>query len=177
MFENEKNGYCRTEVDHYLKRLDADFQVILKSQTERLENVKRNITELAVEIGEYTHVVIPQYKSEIESLRERLFNIRGWAEAASKIRYMKNTDIDAILANLIAQVLLETDNLDELKLIEPEPAVKPVDGEGFFEVLASCQNVKLEEALSGFDFYDNNPYKIAAEKKLAKIEKKKKRGL
>jgi len=174
MFENERNGYKKAEVDHYLQRLDDDYKAIVKGHTERLENVKRNITELAVEIGQYTHIVIPKYKSEIESLRERLFNIRSWAEAASKIRYMKNTDIDAILANLIAQVLLETDNLDELKLVEPEEPTKTVDGEGFFEVLASCQNVKLEDALSGFDFYDNNPYKISAEKKLAKIEKKKK---
>jgi len=175
MFENERNGYKKAEVDHYLQRLDDDFQAILKSNNQRLENVKRNITELAVEIGQYTHVVIPKYKSEIESLRERLFNVRGWSEAASKIRYLKNTDVDAILANLIAQILLETDNLDELKLVEPEEPAKPVDGEGFFEVLASCKNVKLEDALQGFDFYDNNPYKKTAMKKLAKIEKKKKR--
>ena len=172
MFEQERNGYKREEVDRYLQQLDDDFQNILKSHTERLDNVKRNITDLAVEIGEYTQV-IPQYKSEIESLRERLENIRGWVEAASKLRYMKNTDADAVLANLITQVMEESDKIEELKPITPPVKVKPKECEEFFEILASSGEITLDDALKGFDFYDDNPYKSKAEKTLAKLEKEK----
>jgi len=116
--------------------------------------------------------IIPQYKSENESLRERLLNIRSWAEVASKIRYMPDTDADAVLANLITQILIETDKLDELKPIVKEPDIKAVSDE-LFQMLSNSRNVELDEALSGFDFYDNNPLKKSAEKKIAKIKKKK----
>jgi predicted RNase H-like nuclease (RuvC/YqgF family) len=174
MFEHETDGYKKSEVDYYLKRLDDDFAAILKSHTEKLGNVKRSITELANEIGDYSQV-IPQYKSEIESLRERLENIRRWAEAASKIRYMQDADTDAVLANLITQVLIESDKIHELKPVIPVKT-KPIDGDNFFEILASGKNIKLDEVLKGFDFYDNNPYKVKAEKKLARIEKKKRKS-
>lgn len=172
MFEKEKNGYKKQEVDYYIQRLDEDFQTILKNQTERLENVKANITQLATELNEYTQAV-PKYKSEIESLHERLNNIRSWTEEASKVRYMPKSDKEVILANLITQILHESDNLDQLKLVESTPT-KPIVGEDFFEILATHREVKLDDALSGFDFFDNNPFKNKAEKRLAKIEKRKK---
>ena len=169
MFKEEERGYKKSEVDYYIKRLDDDFQLILKSHTDRLENVKHNIAELATELNQYSQVV-PQYKSEIESLRERLENIRGWAAEASKARYEK-TDKEAGLANFITQILSESDKLDQLKPVDP-PIVKPIDVEDFFEILASSRDVKLEEALAGFDFFDDNPYKAEAEKRLAKIKRK-----
>jgi len=171
MFEEEKNGYNKSEVDYYIKRLDDDFQQILKSHTDRLENVKSNISDLATKINEYSQVV-PKYKSEIESLRERLQNIRSWVEDASKKRFIHKTDKDALLAILITQILTESDNISELKLVEPAN-LKPIDGTDFFEVLASNRDIKLDEALEGFDFFDDNPHRKAAEKTLAKIEKKK----
>jgi len=174
MFENEPNGYKKTEVDHFIKRLDDDFQAILKSHNDSLNNVKRNISNLAREIGEFSQA-IPQYKSEIDSLRERLENIRGWAEAASKTRYLPGTDVDAVLANFITQVLLESDRIHELKPIKPVKH-EPMDSDELFEVLSSTRDLKLEDAFTGFDFYDNNPYKQSAEKTLAKINKKKQKG-
>jgi len=118
--------------------------------------------------------VIPQYKNEIDSLRERIANIRGWAEAASKIRYMPGTDADAVLANLITQVLLESDKLDELKpIIQKEPDTKTAS-EDLYQLLTASRSVAMDEAFQGFEFYDNNPYKKIAEKKIAKIQKRKK---
>jgi len=174
MFENEPNGYKRSEVDYYLKQLDNDFNAIIKSHSDRLENVKHNIADLAREITEYTQV-IPQYKNINESLRERLENIRGWAESASKARYLPNNDPDAVLANLISQILNESDNIDELKPVIPKKQ-KLVDSDELFEVLASSRDIKMEDAFRGFDFYDNNPYRASAEKRLANIEKKKQKG-
>jgi len=159
MSDNKHNGNGKREVDYYLQRLDDDFRAII-------ENQKRNITDLAREMGEF--------KSEIESLRERLHNIRGWTEAASKIRYLPNTDPDAILANLIDQVLLESNNIAELKPVHPTK-VEQLESEEVFDILAKARDVKIEEAFEGFDFYENNPYKESAEKKLAKMEKKKKK--
>ena len=178
MFEVEKNGYKRSEVDFYIRRLDDDFQKILGKSEERLENVKNNIAALTVELNEYSQVV-PQYKSEIESLRERLLNIRRWANNASEARYLKQ-DVDAILAGLVTQVLAETDKLEELKPViaaqtegETTVNVRPLNPDDFFEILATNKNLKLDEALSGFDFFDNNPFRQKAEKKLKKIEAKK----
>ena len=181
MFDVEKNGYKKSEVDYYIKRLDDDFQKILGKSEERLETVKRNITSLAVELNEYSQVV-PQYKSEIESLRERLDNIRNWANKTSEQRYLKEKDTEILLANLITQVLGETDNISELKLVDPpkhdnSASGKLLQGEDFFEILATNREMKLDEALSGFDFFDNNPLRQKAEKKLKRIEaKKRKRG-
>ena len=173
MFEFEKNGYKKSEVDYYIRRLDDDFQAILGRNSERLENVKRNISELAIELDNYTQVV-PQYKSEIESLRERLENIRGIAEKSSQARYLskKEVDLEAVLANLITKILEETGDLHELKIIEAS-AKKQIDNDDFFEILASSRDIRLDDALSGFDFFDNNPYKERAEKTLKKIEAKK----
>jgi len=173
MFEQEKNGYKRSEVDHYIKRLDDDFQNILKSHTERLEDVKRNIADIAKELNTF-NAVVPKYKSEIDSMRERLENIRGWAAAASKARYIKNTDLEALLANFITQVLVESDKIHELKPVVASEK-KQINNDDFFEILATSKDIKLEDALEGFDFYDNNPYKEKAEKNLAKINKKKKK--
>ena len=175
MFEVEKNGYKRSEVDFYIRRLDDDFQKILGKSEERLENVKHNIAALTVELNEYSQVV-PQYKSEIESLRERLYNIRKWANNASEARYLKQ-DVDAILASLITQTLAETDKLEELKplgadAVSGSPDVRPLVADDFFEVLATNKNLKLDEALSGFDFFDNNPFRQKAEKRLKKMEAK-----
>ena len=141
--------------NRYLKRFEAEFHRILD------------------EINMYS-TVIPQYKTENESLRERIANIRGWAEAASKIRYMPHTDADAVLANLITQVLIESDKLDELKPVEQKVPDLRVSDE-LFQMLSKSRNVKMDEAFEGFDFFDNNPYKKAAEKKIAKIQRRKHR--
>ena len=173
MFDEEKNGYKKSEVDYYIHRLDEDFQTILKSHTDRLEMVRHNVSKLSTELNQVSKVV-PKYKTEIESLRERIHNMRKWAENASRARFGTKADTDAVLANLINCILEESDQIQELKLVNPPPK-NPEANEDFFAVLATNSNVKLEDALKGFEFYDNNPYKKEAEKRLAKIEKKKQR--
>lgn len=117
---------------------------------------------------------IPHYKSENESLRERLTNIRHWAEMASKLRYKGDADADAVCANLITQILTETDKLNELKPVEKAKDITDVSDE-LFQILQQSHAVEMEEALKGFDFYEENPYRKTAEKKIAKMEKKRKK--
>ena len=112
--------------------------------------------------------VVPQYKSDIESLKERLINIREFANVASKARYLKDAQPEIILANLITKILAESDEIDKLK-----PVRSMCEETDFFEVLAGTKELKLDEALSGFEFFDNNPYRIKAEKRLAKMKAKK----
>jgi hypothetical protein len=70
-----------------------------------------------------------------------------------------------LLANLIDSVLriLNGDG-DTVK-----------DDENFFELLNKERAVRLDDALTDFDFYNDNPYKDKAERYLAKIEAKKNR--
>ena len=117
--------------------------------------------------------VVPQYKSDIESLRERLINIREYANRASTARYMKDAQSEVILANLITKILAEADEMDKLKPVKPTSAAEARSAEDFLEELASSRELKLDEALSGFEFFDNNPYRMKAEKRLAKIKSKK----
>jgi hypothetical protein len=140
--------------DRFLKRFEAEFNRIME------------------EISVYSSIV-PQYKTENESLRERLENIRAWAEEASKARYMQNTDTDAVLANLVTNILAESGDLDKLKPKVQKPDIKAASDE-LFQLLSTAQHCNLDEAMKGFDFYDNNPLKKQAEKKIAKIKKKKK---
>jgi len=138
-----------------------------RDYTKRLEDAfKRIMTGYAG--------VVPQYKSDIESLRERLINIREFANRASSVRYLKDAKPEVILANLITQILSEADEMDKLKPVRPVcSAADEKKAEDFFEVLAGSRELKLDEALSGFEFFDNNPYRVKAEKRLAKIESKK----
>ena len=141
--------------NRYLKRFEAEFRAIMD------------------EVSMYTSV-IPQYKSENDSLRERLTNIKEWAEAASKTRYMPGADADAVLANLITNVLPECNSLEQLKPIVPKKSDIKTASDELFQMLSHSRNVEMDEAFKGFDFFDNNPYKKSAEKKIAKIKRKNK---
>ena len=190
IFEKEKNGYKKSEVDYYIRRLDEDFQTIMRGQSKRFQSMQTNIGELRTEIQglnlelkQYDEV-FPEFKSEIESLRERLQNIRQYANSASEARYLASNDPEIILANLIMQTLEESSNLEALKPIKTPKKKKRASTEGnpdeisdvdFFELLASSKELKLDEALAGFEFFDNNPFKKNAEKKLQKIDKKKRK--
>lgn len=149
-FEKATEGYKCDQVDSYIKRLDDEFQGIMKNQACRFGLLRENVAALGNE------------------LEERLTKIREYANAASEQRYLKG-DCEMILANLIMQVLEETD-----KTLGAQSTVQKV--EDFFEVLAANRELKLDEALEGFDFFDNNPYKAKCEKKLAKLERKRNRG-
>ncbi|MDR0975765.1 MAG: hypothetical protein LBM01_02285 [Christensenellaceae bacterium] len=100
-------------------------------------------------------------KSQITA-ETRLANIYATAVEASRKRYLKQGDTEALLANLIATVLKEAGGASE--------------GEEAFDILqelASLEKVSLDETLAGFEFYDKNPYKKKAEKRLARLRKKK----
>jgi ribosome-binding ATPase YchF (GTP1/OBG family) len=136
-----------------------------KDYTKRLEDAFKRIMSGYAE-------VVPQYKSDIESLRERLENIRDFTNKASSARYLKNAQPEVILANLITQILGEADEIDKLKPLQ-ETKAGEMTKKDFFEVLAGSKELKLDEALSGFEFFDNNPYRKKAEKRLEKIKSKK----
>ena len=142
-----------TKESNYTKRLEDAFKLIMEGYAG----------------------VVPQYKSDIESLRERLVNIREFANNASSARYLKNAQPEVILANLITQILSEADEMDKLKPVRTttSAAIEARKTKDFLEVLAGSKELKLDEALSGFEFFDNNPYRIKAEKQLAKIKAKK----
>jgi len=117
---------------------------------------------------------VPQYKSDIESLRERLVNIRNFTNRASSARYLKDAQPEVILANLITQILSEADEINVLKPVrQTSQTAGDKAAKDFFEILAGSKELKLDEALSGFEFFDNNPYRIKAEKRLEKIKRKK----
>ena len=164
MFEVEKRGYKKTEVDYYIKRLEDDFHAIIRNNTDKLEHVQRNLSEITQSV--------PEYKSEIESLRERLLNIRDSANKTSEARYLKDADTEVLLANLIMQILDETGDIEKLK-----PVISVPGQNDFFEILAGSKELKLDEALEGFDFFDNNPLREKAEKRLAKIQARKERRM
>ena len=138
----------------YLKRFESEYNSIIEEI--------RTLSD-----------VIPQYKSENESLRERLTNIKKWAHAASKSRYT-DSDADAVLADLISKVLQECDDLEKLKPVIKQAEQKTASDE-LFNILSRANAVAMEDAMSGFDFYENNPYKKTAEKKIAKMKKKAKK--
>jgi hypothetical protein len=142
--------------NRYLKRFEAEFNKILGE-----------ISMLSASL--------PQYKTENESLRERICNIRGWAEAASKIRYMKKTDHEAVLANLITHILQESDDLDKLKPITPPQVEIKSTSDELFKLLAQSRNVSMDEAFKGFDFYDNNPYDVYIGNGSVKVRKKRRK--
>jgi len=138
--------------DKYLRRFELEFKAIVDE-----------ISTLST--------ALPKYKDENASLRERIQNIRDWAEVASRIRYKKGADPDAILAELISKIFSETENIEKLKPLAVEPEIKNISDD-LFKMLSHSKNIDLEEALKGFDFYDNNPYREKAEKKIAKIKKR-----
>ena len=143
----------------------------IEIQIEQENNYTKRLEEAFERIMEGCRDV-PQFKTDIESLRERLINICNFANRASSDRYLKNAQPEVILANLITQILSEADKIDELKPANTsdDDGIKQED---FFEVLAGTKELKLDEALSGFEFFDNNPYRIKAERKLAKLKSKK----
>jgi len=96
-----------------------------------------------------------------EVYKRRLDKIREYTNQASRERYLAKDESEVILANLIMKVLMET---------EQEFGSETDD---FFDELASSKDAELDEILSGFEFYDNNPFREIAERRLEKIKRKK----
>jgi len=95
-----------------------------------------------------------------KTLEERIDNIRRVTNQASEARYLATQDPEVILANLIMQVLEETEGQDGMS-----------DGRTILDDILMGPR-KLEEVLPGFEFYDNNPYRAKAEKRLEKIRRR-----
>jgi len=80
-----------------------------------------------------------------------------------------------VLANLITHILAESDNLSELKPVTAPTKKELKDASNeLFQMLSNGRKVELNEAFEGFDFFEQNPYKKAAEKKIAKCKRKNK---
>ncbi|MCL2587256.1 MAG: hypothetical protein FWE31_03380 [Firmicutes bacterium] len=97
--------------------------------------------------------------------QEKLDKILEATNKASKERYLSNNNHEAILARLIMQIYSATDQETE----ETEVFHK---SDSFFEILTSNKETELDKVFSGFEFYENNPYREIAEKRLAKIKRK-----
>jgi hypothetical protein len=124
----------------------------IKSDLEQ-KYLKRFEIEFRSIIDEITTLssAIPQFKDENAMLRDRINNIK--------------------------KICLGVDNPDEtiLKIFrETKNIVKPTQNTELDKILSQTP-VDLDEAMRGFDFYDNNPYKSKAEKKIAKIKKRNKK--
>ncbi len=89
----------------------------------------------------------------------RLSRIEDLATKISAERYNPNYNPEICLANLLDLIL--TDGVSER------------EEDNFFELLNKERNLKLNEVLSDFDFFNDNPYKEKAEKILSKIEARK----
>lgn len=128
-----------------LKQFDNDFSAIIKQ----------------------TVTVKTEYfaTKQDADLQGKLDKIVEATNQASKERYLSNNDHEAILARLIMQIYATTDN-------EPKSNEVFHKSDSFFEILTNTRETELEKVFTGFDFYDNNPYREIAEKQLAKIKKK-----
>ncbi len=93
-----------------------------------------------------------------DSAAQKLSKIESLATEISAERYSPNYNPEICLANLLNYILSD-DNQDMQN--------------DFFQLLNQDHNLDLDQALTDFDFYLNNPYKKKAEKILSKIEARK----
>jgi hypothetical protein len=90
---------------------------------------------------------------------EQLQKINDVTNRISAERFNPGANIDVLLADLIDSIL---------QILNGSTAE-----DDFFRLLNEERTVKLDDALTEFDFYHDNPYKNKAEKYLAKLEAKK----
>ena len=132
-------------MDYFIRRFDEDFSTMVKTKPES-------------KVIQMKHVPLS------EVLQRRINRIREFTDQASKERYLAKNDSEVILANLIMQILCET-----------EKEFGAYEGD-FFDTLATTnKETVLDEVLVGFEFYDNNPYREEAERNLEKIKRKRNR--
>jgi len=93
------------------------------------------------------------------NLSKRLENIKIITNRASRMRYMASQEPEVILATLINQILEEINGVEK-------------ENEFFAELSSTPKDVTLDNILVGFEFYDNNPFRIEAEKRLEKLRRK-----
>jgi organic radical activating enzyme len=112
------------------------------------------------EIMQFPAEDIAAESDKVTELQNKLDKIRAAAARLSTERYINGNSPEILLANLIDIILCEMDGTEN-------------EGNDFFELLNKERTVGLDDALTEFDFYKNNPYKTKAEKILTKIESKK----
>ena len=99
-----------------------------------------------------------------KDVQERLDKILEATNQASRERYL-NSDHEAILARLIMTIYGTEKEL-------PVPAVEYHKSDSFFEILTNSRKDEVEEVFSHFDFYNQNPYREIAQRRLDKIKKR-----
>ena len=142
-------GYAR-QAEYYIQRFDQDWAEICGEV--------KGVTNCRTSLHEHT-----DNPSDSDEVYDKLGKIRDFTNQASQARYLATHDSEVILANLIMQILNQTDGEGCDDIVE------------HFNFWENSKDLKLEEALVGFEFYDNNPHRERAEKMLAKLNRKRRR--
>lgn len=98
------------------------------------------------------------FSNENQEAVDKLNKIEALATKISAERYNVNYNPEISLANLL-NFILSAENQDMKN--------------DFFQLLNQDNNTNLDQVLTDFDFYLDNPYKKKAEKILSKIEARK----
>ncbi len=98
------------------------------------------------------------FSNENQDAVDKLNKIEALATKISAERYNVNYNPEISLANLL-NFILSAENQDMKN--------------DFFQLLNQDNNTNLDQVLTDFDFYLDNPYKKKAEKILSKIEARK----
>lgn len=115
----------------------------------------------AVEVDDKKEDVITatdNFLNENQDAVDKLNKIEALATKISAERYNVNYNPEISLANLL-NFILSAENQDMKN--------------DFFQLLNQDNNTNLDQVLTDFDFYLDNPYKKKAEKILSKIEARK----
>ena len=105
-----------------------------------------------------------------KEVQERLDKILEATNLASRERYL-NSDHEAILARLIMSIYGTEENAAQPDTEEYHKS------ESFFEILTNARKDEVEEVFSAFDFYNQNPYREIAQRRLDKIKKRRDKQL
>ena len=143
-------------VNKLLTELDEEFESMFMSKA----MPEPTITSTAIaEILRFPTKPETQIQSEPENTDSKLDRVISLATKISAERYGANYNPEICLANLLNLILTDSD-------------IESTD-DNFFELLNQERGVSLQDALTEFEFYTDNPYRPKAEKILSKIEARK----
>jgi|GEM_PF-2733444 len=143
-------------VNQLINEFDQEFESLVIPFPESLV-VTTTYTPSAENVADTENEQITAVLPKTDST-EKLNKIKSLATEISAERYSPNYNPEICLANLL-NFILSADDQDMQN--------------DFFQLLNQDHNLNLEQALTDFDFYLNNPYKKKAEKILSKIEARK----
>lgn len=158
-----------------LTRFDEAFRNIAGANLSNLGEIRK---ETLTYEAEYYPTSEPGGLVSKSVLQEKLDRILTATNNASRERYLSNNDHEAILARLIMQIYSVTEDEDEGCPACSDESEGEVfhKSDSFFEILTSARETELEKVLSGFDFYENNPYREMAERRLEKLRRRRERN-